>query len=101
MEDQSSTDGKLVGFWVPGVKRSGNHSQNGTESRYKEAKSPLSIGSLRKTKSYQAKCSKMYVICFKKCISFFLGLGAQLIELIDNIRPWLTWNTSHSTAENG
>lgn len=50
MEDQrSSTDGKQVGFWVPGVKRSGN-SQDGKESRYKEVKSPFSIHSLRKTK---------------------------------------------------
>ena len=45
MEDQrGSTDGKQVGFWVPGVKKSGNI-QGSIESRYKEAKIPLSRNS--------------------------------------------------------
>lgn len=99
MEDQrSSTDGKQVGFWVPGVKRSGN-SQDGKESRYKEVKSPFSIHSLRKTKkNYQANARKCVLSALK---NVFLGLRAQLTGLTDNLRLWLPWNTSHSTAENG
>lgn len=72
MEDQrSSTDGKQVGFWVPGVKRSGNR-QDGKESRYKEVESPFSIHSLRKTKkNYQANARKCVLSALKKCIFGF------------------------------
>lgn len=107
MEDQrSSTDGKQVGFWVPGVKRSGN-SQDGTESRYKEAKSPLSTGSLRKTKNYQANARRCMLSALKNVFPFF-GFGnpthwinrqykvlADLEYFSLNCRKWLVWAASN------
>jgi hypothetical protein len=94
MEDQRGcTDGKQVGFWVPGVKKSGN-SQGGIESRYKEAKSPVSTNSWERQKTIKQMFNGIYYLLKK----MYFPLGTQLSGSIDNINPWLPWNISYLTA---